>query len=313
MDHEYTIRIYDFATKKITGPLNKPDLNNTWMYHQGSLIALPDGNLIAGFREGSIRFFAESKGAQQMILPATSLFPLRPQAILVQAPASSFTPPSISLPNMAFGAVKWKKYFGDIGEEPPLPPKIENILNSPCPFWPEKKVKKTHFLVLVPKTVNGKPFTLNFLQELIQNPKNGHKTHYRDSSKVLEVLGDKPSTSSHWVLMTNNVISNNSNKSYEEKKQQLEEMAQKSGCLYELPTALEATTCILMKHVQTGERFYNDKPHYTYAYCQEKIENDPTPIVVGGFIEEDNTRNWGFALAKWHHEESHGVAGVRKL
>ena len=63
--------------------------------------------------------------------------------------------------NTALGKKEWEKYFGDIGIEPPLPSNIEDILNEPCSFWPDKKIKETHLLVLIPNTVNGKPFTID--------------------------------------------------------------------------------------------------------------------------------------------------------
>jgi len=67
-----------------------------------------------------------------------------------------------------------KVVFGDIGVEPPLPQNIHEILHNPCPFWPEKKVKDTHLLVLIPKTVNGQLLTLANLKEWIQKPKQGN-------------------------------------------------------------------------------------------------------------------------------------------
>ena len=108
--------------------------------------------------------------------------------------------------NKVFGKKEWEKYFGDIGEEPPLPANIERILNEPCSFWPGKKVKETHLLVLIPNEVNGKPFTMNYLGKLIQRPKSGHSTKYMDySNHAKEAVGDK-SYPSHWVLMTRNII-----------------------------------------------------------------------------------------------------------
>src|SRR3569832_44418 len=38
------------------------------------------------------------------------------------------------LPAIAFGASAWKKYYGEVDEEPRLPDNIEDILNRPCPF-----------------------------------------------------------------------------------------------------------------------------------------------------------------------------------
>ncbi|MGZ6330812.1 MAG: SH3 domain-containing protein, partial [Parachlamydiaceae bacterium] len=67
------------------------------------------------------------------------------QLIQVLAPISIL--PQIPISSIAFGKAKWATYFGDIGEEPPLPNNIQTILSSPCPFWPNKKVEETHLLV----------------------------------------------------------------------------------------------------------------------------------------------------------------------
>ena len=72
---------------------------------------------------------------------------------------------------IAFGKDLWATHLGDIGIEPPLPPNIKEILNAPCPFFPGKKVEETHLLVLIPKTVNGKPLTMQTLGELVQKPR----------------------------------------------------------------------------------------------------------------------------------------------
>ena len=114
-----------------------------------------------------------------------------------------------SIPSIAFGRDAWRRYFGDIGEELPLPKNIVEILNSSCSFWSDKKVKKTHLLVLIPNTVNGKPFTMNYLGELIRKPKFGYSTKYDFYPRYAEeVVGDK-SYPSHWVLMTRAIIPGN--------------------------------------------------------------------------------------------------------
>jgi len=90
------------------------------------------------------------------------------------------------LPAIAFGKEKWAIYFGDVGVEPPLPPNIHEILQSPCPFFPGKKVGETHLLTLIPKTVNGKSLTLNSLGELVKSPKQGNKTKYQEYWKEIK-------------------------------------------------------------------------------------------------------------------------------
>jgi hypothetical protein len=182
---------------------------------------------------------------------------------------------------MAFGKAKWAKYFGDIGVEPPLPPNIEEILGIPCIFWPDKKVRDTHLLVLIPQTVNGKAFHLDSLAELIQSPKSGHKTEYSYYwDKIKKELGTK-SLGSHWVLMTRDVIPESRSKTCEDQKALVQKHAQSSKIPYELPKALEAATAILAHHVETGERLYGDNPA-TWTRCQERV-SDGWPVAIGGF------------------------------
>ncbi|MCB1075772.1 MAG: hypothetical protein KDK59_09620, partial [Simkania sp.] len=211
-----------------------------------------------------------------------------------------------AIPEMAFGKAKWEKYFGDIGAEPPLPPNIDEILSSPCPFWPEKKVRETHLLVLVPQTVNGRPFCLNSLSELITSPKTGNKTqYYYYDNYVKNELGAK-SASSHWVLMTRDVIPDSRSKTYVDQKKLIQSHAQKTNIPYEMPLALDATTAILVHYVETRERIYTDNPT-TYTRCQEKVNNNQWPAAIGSFAAGGLSVS---SLARWC---DHGVGCVRKF
>ena len=186
-----------------------------------------------------------------------------------------------ALPPMAFGAADWQKYFGDVGAEPPLPPNIDAILNGPCAIWPGKTIKETHLLVLVPGTVNKKPFTLDYLEQLIQHPQaGGHATQYKGYWENFKAHhGSTPAPASHWVLMTRDVVAGTRDKSYAD---QQKIVARYSG--YEAPRILEAATAILMEHVKTGNRLYPDDP-WTYTRCQDQVEykGDKYPSVIGGF------------------------------
>jgi hypothetical protein len=183
----------------------------------------------------------------------------------------------------AFGAVAWKRYFGDVGSVPALPSDIGAILGSSCPFWPSKKMKDTHLLVLVPAAVDGAPFTLNLLGELIQRPKNdGHKTQYGYyGDKVRAQFGEKSPGRSYWLLMTRDVLRGSRGRSYVVQKGMVAKSAKKAKQPYELPSALEAATAILMHHACTGTRLLGDDP-LTYTRCQELIDGQH-PVIVGGF------------------------------
>ena len=159
-------------------------------------------------------------------------------------------------------------------------------------------------LVLIPKTVNGKPFTLNLLQELIKNPKEKTSTDFSYYSQaVQQELGNTQVTKPYWVLMTKDVIPNSHSKTYEEQKQLVE---QKKAEGYELPSALEAATSILLHYFKTDERTYGSDP-LTYTRCRETVKTQ-WPVAIGGFARG--------GLAVNIHYNSHycdGVAGVRKF
>ncbi|MBI3901259.1 MAG: hypothetical protein HY324_03800 [Chlamydiia bacterium] len=171
-----------------------------------------------------------------------------------------------------FGKAEWKNHFGNIGEEPPLPRNIEEILNSPCPFSEDKsvKVKDTHMLVLVPATINEESVTLDMLQEFFE-------TNYPAYDGFL-LQGEHGATAvgkSHWVLMTKAVIPESRNKSYNDQKAMLK------GTDYVLPQAVEAVVCILAEFIISKTHLYN----MTYTRCAETVEGQ-YPVIVGNFFHK---------------------------
>jgi len=221
------------------------------------------------------------------VLPSAEDVRSLPTAQEAREPAESKTQsfsPVRALPEMgvsnqdaifkiAFGKAKWERFFGDVGVEPPITQEIVEALKSPCPYWGEKRIEETHMLVLIPQTVNGRPLTLNTLQELIQSPQGeGHATKYRYYyDRMQKEIGSQPVSSSYWALMTKDVLPNSRNKTY------IEQQALIKGP-YAIPGALEMATGLLMHHAQTGERLYPE----TFTRCQEKLSNT-CRVVVGSF------------------------------
>ncbi len=204
-----------------------------------------------------------------------------------RAPAVSFFfQPSMqsALPPIVFGKAKWDQYFGDVGIEPPLPADIHQILNAPCPFWPGKRVEETHLLTLIPRTVNGRPFTLNSLGELIQKPQGGGKATKYDSflGEIKKEYGNIAPIASYWVLMTKDIIPKSGGKTFDAQKQLLATYNQRSRLPYEVPRLLESATSILMEHVQSGTRLYDDS-FYCFTRSQELASDPNKLLVVGGF------------------------------
>jgi energy-coupling factor transporter ATP-binding protein EcfA2 len=217
---------------------------------------------------------------------------------------------SLRIPAMAFGPQEWKQYYGEVGRPvPDLPSGIDETLDSACPFWPDKKIRDTHLLVLLPATVDGAPFTLNLLKELVKRPKSGgHRTEYRyyDGHAVQERIGNNALDRSYWLLMTRDILPESRCNTYAGQKALIVDYASRTGLPYELPKALEAATAILTHYVRSGERLYSDDP-LTFTRCQELIDGKYS-VVVGEFESSGLIVN-SFIFAHAHD----GVAGLRKF
>jgi hypothetical protein len=210
------------------------------------------------------------------------------------------------------GEVEWKHYFGEVEPAPDLPGDIDGILDSTCPFWPSKKVRDTHLLVLVPAAVDKKPFTLNLLEELIQHPKNGEQgTRCRDYTGTVKAqFGEESPGRPYWLLMTRDVLPGSRNKRYADQKKLVADHARRTRLPYELPKTLEAATAILTYYVRSGERLYSAHP-WTFTRCQELMRSrfGDHPATVGGF------KSSNLVVGNYGHDSLNviGVAGCRKL
>ena len=213
-----------------------------------------------------------------------------------------------TLPKQAvIGKMLWERYYGHVGSEPSLPSNIEEVMNSPCPFWREKQVKETHLLALIPSHVAGKPLTLDYLGELIKSPKGGgYGAKYDPYSEVHKDIGSQSPASSYWILMTRDVLPGSGNKNYQNQCALVADHAKRTGLEYKVPGALEAAVVVLLHHVRSGERLYSSNP-WTYTRCRNKDKNG-NQRVVGGFTSEGLCVSYGpYAHGLF------GVAGLRKF
>ena len=212
--------------------------------------------------------------------------------------------------DFAFGKAKWERYFGDIGKEPPLPSNIGKILNSLCPIWPDKKVRDTHMLTLIPSHVNGQQLTLESIGELVKNPKGGgNATHYNYRCRWLcgnQKVHVKQNT---WVLMTRDVLPNSRKKGYREHCRLVTELTKSSSHPYEVPHLIEAVTSIFMEYVKTGNRLYSTDPWYTV--CQERTQDEGDVLEMGTGRFGANGLSVKYICA-WFNDPC-GVAAVWKL
>jgi hypothetical protein len=208
--------------------------------------------LLQSCRSNSRAVMDESSPHSVTSTPATASIP---------ATATASTTATASMPSMAIGPKEWAKYFGEVGAAPPLPADIDEILESQCPFWPDKKVKDTHLLVLVPAKVDGQPFTLDLLERLIEDgPKEGgNKTDINCANNVKAELDNQPLSASYWVLMTREVLKGSSGETYDDQKGLVA-----THDHYEIPSVLEAATAIFLHRTCPGDRLYAGKSLHTF-------------------------------------------------
>jgi hypothetical protein len=186
------------------------------------------------------------------------------------------------LQKAVFGKGKWNIHHGDIGEAPPLPNNIYEILQGPCPIWPEKLFRETHIgPFLIPATVNDELYKLDFLGKLIQASKQGPATEF-----VYCELGecqDDPVEESYWVCMPRSVLDDSLDEDAAAHSARVDALAKSTGISYTTPKVIEVATCLLMHYVSTGERLLTDNPP-RFTRCQE-FHNKRFwwSIIVGGF------------------------------
>jgi hypothetical protein len=102
------------------------------------------------------------------------------------------------------GPAEWKAKGIEVGEVPPIPSSITKaLLNSECPLHPGEKIKDTHILMLVPKTVNGEPYTAFKLDELCATRKGSGEALLNPDYKEWKEMSwaSTPQPESEWVLI----------------------------------------------------------------------------------------------------------------
>ena len=105
------------------------------------------------------------------------------------------------------GPDEWKAQGIEVGDPPPIPTSItKKLLNEECPLHPGEKIKDTHLLVLIPKTVNGEPYSPRKLDELCATRKgSGDKLIYDGADWATAWKGSDwartAQVQSEWVLI----------------------------------------------------------------------------------------------------------------
>mmetsp|Transcript_17260 Transcript_17260/g.24442 ORF Transcript_17260/g.24442 Transcript_17260/m.24442 type:complete len:703 (+) Transcript_17260:17-2125(+) len=221
----------------------------------------------------------------------------------------------IELEPFVFGAGDWKNFF-EISQMDslPLPQNILEVLNRSCPYWPQKKVRETHLLVLIPSSVNGLTLNLNNFIEITKHPKKGTNMANISSNHDDNITGNLSpagTSSPYWLLMTKYLIPGSRDQYFDVQKSFL-----KDG--YGAPDFLEAVLAIYLHFVKTGTRLFSDSP-LTYTRCKCLAHQSTSFTKVGGF-DPDNLYVWfdyvinlTFILRVGKTVNTTGLAAVRKF
>ena len=194
------------------------------------------------------------------------------------------------------GAASWKVGFGvDVGVVPPIPKEVtQSLLESPCPLHPGQKIKDTHILMLVPKTVNGEAYTALKLDELCASRKgSGDRLIDPDFiSWKTQSWANAPQAQSEWVLLPKsdpdpNVSPEKHFRSKDITAQQKVHEAHYSE--YREGKVLEVMTMALLNDVVNGEPRILDG--WNYLRCIEP--NASGGRVCVGFFDSDGLQVGG--------------------
>lgn len=207
------------------------------------------------------------------------------------------------LSKIIFGKEEWKEIIGcDVGEVPPLPNDIVEILKSPCPFWEGKTIAETHLLVFMPKNIGEKPMTLGNFPLLVKKSKG--KSIFKYSDSFGPNLLNRPSSEAYWFLMTREIIPSSLNKLYMDQIDLVKSVKNTKGLSYELPIALEAVVGIVTHYLKTEEVLPSEFGKHDYIQCRDNqvisssyhIGSQARELTINNrnpFINHDMSRDLG--------------------
>ena len=203
-----------------------------------------------------------------------------------------------------FGIEEWSFFYGikfskkQLRKIPEFP-WSEDVLNAPCPFYKDKKIKETHFAFLGLDTFKGEPLNILKWQEL--HPPTDQPRFYSyapDNWYAKELFAITLVHTFRWYLMLLEVIPNSSNKTYPEQITML-------PIGYEAPQAIEEVTKSILYYQKNGI-FLNP---IMYGRCRD-ITSDGLCVSVGHF-------NWeGLGISNCqggYRDPIIGIAASRKI
>jgi hypothetical protein len=201
-----------------------------------------------------------------------------------------------------FGPEDWTRHFGiKMSKSTSLPiptAQLQAILESPCPFIKDKKVKKTHYLYYLPADFNGEPLTIGKWQEMF--PQGSQPKFYLYMNVGYKDYGFAKTDTARfsWFLMFEGVIPGTEYKNWDE------QLALKPEN-YDVPKLVECAPMHFLAFKKNGRRI-NEK---MWGRTRDVDSN-------GDHVSAGHFDDGGFDVSHYYDSYRHPLLGLflfRKL
>ncbi len=174
----------------------------------------------------------------------------------------------------------WKNLCGRVSPAPTISKSMESFWQGPAVAFPGKRVRETHTLFYLPKTIGAdeKPLNLKTFRELTDE-------HFKDvgilkarSITIFDAFAQRSLENSCWMVLTNQILEKSRNLNFEQQERKVKILAEVAHVPYVVPCALEASICMFMHFLKFREHFLSrDHGEMTHTRCQD--------IIAGYFVE----------------------------
>lgn len=180
-------------------------------------------------------------------------------------------------PGCLMGSKEWT-HLGVVGKAPFLTEKILAALHETSPSDSTKEAWQTGILLFVPETLDGKPFNLNRLSDLMKERYfSAFQVGYGYMSLIVaDEYGETPAGKSEWVLIERGIFPGSKNKDFKQQEAMIK-------APYELPELLPRMAGIILNYLNSEDKkcLFGDSPSWISIRCKEMIGRAGHIIVNG--------------------------------
>ncbi len=191
-------------------------------------------------------------------------------------------------PEKVYGQVDWEKYFGNVGNVPPLPKEAF----EPCPIHNKEKRPggprriDSFTYIYMPPSVDDVALEVDSIEKMAKSDKFGkHKIGFEDINLLIRTHKEvnKKIEKGYWVEFSP-FLEETRGKSFSETQKHIEENYPKE---FGFPTVREALIYFLMPRARTGACVFEIGKRELLTWCLEKgSQGSPGHMCVGGDADQ---------------------------